>query len=554
MDRSDVVIIGSGAGGSAFAWALARAGVRVQVLEAGPQYDPSTDYRLASPEWEQSTFPERIPVSGRQTHGQFQALRPNWDDLRSWNRLSGRMVGGDRRAFWAYAHVVGVGGSTLHFSGESHRLHPDAMRMQSRFGVAADWPFSYADLEPYYVKAEQLIGVAGPEEPGIRPRSASYPLPAHPFSYSSQQLGKGCAKLGLSWTPNPLAILSRPYDGRPGCNYCNGCGRGCPRFDKGTADITFIAKAVATGNCTLKTECQVLHLEAGPHDRVQAAVYADKEGGLHRIEAGMFVVACGAVETPRLLLNSANSHAPAGLANESGLVGKNFMETLYWAASGLHPEPLGSHRGLPSDAICWDFNAPDAVPGIVGGCRFSPTAAEANLVGPINYARRVVGGWGRTHKSRMREQFGRILSVGGIGESLPHPGSYIDLDPRQRDALGQPKARIHSHLADTELKRLRFMAETCRAILDAAGVEQLVEEYGAYDAFNSTHVFGTCRMGVDPETSVVNPYGLSHRWRNLLVADASVFPSSGGGEAPSLTIYALALRAAEHLRESRMEE
>jgi choline dehydrogenase-like flavoprotein len=553
MARPRVVVIGSGAGGAAFAWALARAGIQVQVLEAGPRFDPSTDYHLASPRWEQNSFPEKIPVGGRQTHERLQVLDPAWDDLRSWNRLSGRMVTGDRRSFWAYAHVIGVGGSTLHFTGESHRLHPDAMQMQSRFGVAADWPLTYADLEPYYVKAEQVIGVAGPEDQGVRTRSAAYPLPAHPLSYSSQQLAKGCAKLGLSWTPNPLAVLSRPYDGRPACNYCNGCARGCPRLDKGTADITFMAEAVATGNCTLIPESRVLRLEAGPDDRVHAAIYADRGGNQHRVGAEVFVVACGAVETPRLLLNSANSLAPTGLANETGLVGKNFMETLYWAASGLHPEPLGSHRGLPSDAICWDFNAPDAIPGIVGGCRFSPATAEANLVGPINYARRVVGGWGRTHKTRMREQFGKVLSVGGIGESLPHPGSYIDLDPRHVDAFGQPKARIHSHLADMELKRLRFMAETCRAILDAAGVEELVEEYGAHDAFNSTHVFGTCRMGVDPQTSVVDSNCRAHRWRNLLVTDASVFPSSGGGEAPSLTIYALALRAAERLQRSEMD-
>lgn len=147
----------------------------------------------------------------------------------------------------------------------------------------------------------------------------------------------------------------------------------------------------------------------------------------------------------------------------------------------------------------------------------------------------------------MREQFGRVLSVGAIGECLPDAGSFIDLDPAEQDAYGKPKARIHAHLAEMERKRLHFMAETSRRILEAAGVERLVEEYGAYDNFNATHVFGTCRMGSDARTSVVDAACRSHRWRNLLVVDASVFPSSGGGEAPSLTIYALALRAAELL-------
>jgi choline dehydrogenase-like flavoprotein len=363
-----------------------------------------------------------------------------------------------------------------------------------------------------------VVGVAGPADGGVRARSAPYPLPAHPLSYASQRLGEGCRKLGLSWTPNPVASLSQPYDGRPACNYCGQCTRGCSWLDKGSADLTFMAKALATGNCTLEPECQVLRLEAGPDDRVRAALYADAAGALHRVEADVFAVACGAVETPRLLLNSADTHAPQGLANESGLVGQNFMETLYWVTSGLHPDPLGSHRGLPSDAICWDYNAPDAIPDVIGGCRFTPTTAEVDLAGPINYSRRVAGGWGRSHKALMREQFGRVLSVGGIGENLPDPG-----------------------------KRLRFMAETCRGILKAAGVEKLIEEYGAYDAFNATHVFGTCRMGDDAGKSVVDSSCRSHRWRNLAVVDASVFPSSGGGESPSLTIYALALRAAEHL-------
>ncbi|MGR9037098.1 MAG: GMC family oxidoreductase [Gammaproteobacteria bacterium] len=551
MTRPVITVIGSGAGGAAFAWALAEAGIKVQLLEAGPRYDPLADYRIDSPRWESMRFPEKVRAGGRHTHAPFQMLESRRNDLRSWNHLSGKMVPGDRRAFWGYHHVIGVGGSTLHYTGEAHRLHPEALRMKTRFGAAADWPLDYAELEPYYLKAERLVGVAGPSEPGVRVRSAPYPLPAHPFCYASRKLGEGCGKLGLSWSPNPVVSLSGAYDGRPPCNYCGQCNRGCSRLDKGSADLTFVAKALATGNCTLKTECRILRLEAGPGDRVKAAVYADESGNTHRIESDFFAIACGAVETPRLLLNSSGNDAPGGLANESGLVGKNFMETLYWTSSGLHPEPLGSHRGLPSDGICWDYNAPDAIPDIVGGCRFTPTAAESDLSGPINYAQRVVGGWGRGHKQRMREQFGKVLSVGGIGESLPDPESFIDLDPEQKDAFGLPKARIHSHLAEAEIDRLSFMAKTCRRILQAAGVEKLVEEFGAYDAFNATHVFGTCRMGVDPDSSVVDPFCRSHRWRNLMMVDASVFPSSGGGEAPSLTIYALALRAADHFSKSK---
>jgi choline dehydrogenase-like flavoprotein len=243
------------------------------------------------------------------------------------------------------------------------------------------------------------------------------------------------------------------------------------------------------------------------------------------------------------LLASSNGHAPHGLANESGEVGRNFMETLFWTASGLHPQPLGSHRGVPADATCWDFNAPDAIAGVIGGCRFTAGAGQADLVGPIAYATRVVDGWGREHRARLRAAFGRALTISAIGEFLPNDRTFIDLDPARTDQRGLPYARIHSFLPEMELQRLTFMAERARAILHAAGVAEIFEEFGSYDIFNSTHVFGTCRMGRDPATSVVDADGRSHRWRNLFICDASVFPSSGGGEAPSLTIAALGLKA-----------
>ena len=543
----DVVVIGAGAGGGAAALALCHRKLRVLVLEAGPAYDPVHDYRLARDDWEQDHFPYKAGSKGRQTFAPLQRLDDRWDDLRSWNRVSGRTNTTDRRIPHAYHHVRGVGGSTLHFTGEAHRLHPQAMRMHSHFGVAADWPFDYAALEPFYCEAERIVGVAGPAKDPVRWRSEPYPLPAHELSYASQKLASGSKKLGLNWVSNAVAALSQPYDGRPGCNYCGNCTRGCPRRDKGSVDVTFMHKALASGYCTLQTRCQVARIEAGPTDRVTGVHYVDGAGRQQVAIGNCVIVACGAVETPRLLLASNGKYASDGLANESGQVGQNFMETLSWTSSGLHTEPLASYRGLPSDSICWDYNAPDAIPGIIGGCRFSTSVAEADLLGPINYAKRVVGGWGQAHKAAMRDEFGRVLTVGAMGESLPNSQSYIDLDPDETDDAGTPLARIHSRLDERELKRLVFMAKTARKILEASGVKVRVEEYGTYDYFSSTHVFGTCRMGLDSEESVADPYGRSHRWRNLFIVDASVFPSSGGGESPSLTIEALALRTATHI-------
>ncbi len=174
MSRPLVIVIGSGPGGSAIAWSLASAGVQVCILEAGPRYDPKSDYRLHRDDWERELFPEKIPSRGRQTHAPLQPLEERWDTLRSWNHLKGKLINGKRLVFAGYSHVVGVGGTTLHYASESQRLHPQAMKMRSRFGVAADWPFDYQELEPYYLEAERIIGVAGPQSDPMRPRGVAH--------------------------------------------------------------------------------------------------------------------------------------------------------------------------------------------------------------------------------------------------------------------------------------------------------------------------------------------------------------------------------------------
>ncbi|MDS4014293.1 MAG: GMC family oxidoreductase [Candidatus Accumulibacter sp.] len=542
----DVTVVGSGPGGGAMAWRLADRGFRVLVIEAGPAFDPDKDYLLHTEKWERP-LPPKTGSKGRQSFAPMQAIESEWNDLRSWNSVRGALNPGAIRlpAGTGYHHVRGVGGSTLHFTGEAHRLHPEAMMMRTRFGEAADWPIDYAGLEPYYAKAEQIIGVAGPRDTGDRWRSTPYPLPAHELSPASRLLKKGAKSLNLKWEANARAALSRPYDDRPQCNYCGNCTRGCPRQDKGSVDVTFIRKALRTGRCTVLPESTVTRIVSTERRRASHVEVRDREGQLHRLPVKHLVIACGAIETPRLLLASASSYAPNGVANESGMVGRNLMESLGWVSTGIVSDDIRSFMGLPADSICWDFNKPDSIPGVRGGCRFSSAIHEAEMNGPIAYAQRVIKGWGTQHKQKMRLTVGHAVSVGSMGEFLPNARTFVDLDPREKDAHGIPLARIHSWLGEQEIMRLRFMATTCRKILRAAGVSELVEEYGTADFFSSTHVFGTCRMGSDARDSVVDAHCQSHTWENLYICDASVFPSSGGGESPSLTIEALAIRAAD---------
>jgi choline dehydrogenase-like flavoprotein len=316
------------------------------------------------------------------------------------------------------------------------------------------------------------------------------------------------------------------------------------RQDKGSVDVTYLRKAIVSGNCRIEPRSEVLKILTDGN-KVTGVLVA-KNQSIETRYADIVILACGSVQTPRLLLNSADPTSPDGLSNESGLVGRNLMETLLTTTSALHPERLGSHRGLPVDWVAWDYNKPNAIPNVIGGCRFGPAMSESDLVGPVAYATRIVEGWGTEHKQNMRDVFGRVLSIAAIGESLPNNATFVDLADEQ-DAFGLPVARIHSQLSEMDIARLRFMTGKCREIIAAAGCTDIVEEFSSVDAFSSTHIFGTCRSGVAPDQSVVDSFCRSHRWRNLLVTDSSVFPSSGGGESPGLTIQALAIRAVDNL-------
>ncbi|NTV69554.1 MAG: GMC family oxidoreductase [Azonexaceae bacterium] len=544
--RFDAVVVGAGAGGAAAAWRLCEQGLTVLLLEAGPRFDPTRDYKLNQPDWERYQFPEPPGSRGGFTISQLDRLDPADADLRSWSRAAGPLVRDETRQAMGpgYWHVQGVGGSTLHFVGESHRMHPAAMKLRSKHGAGHDWPLAYADLEPYYALCETQIGVAGPGMQGDRWRSTPYPLPSHPLSPSARLLTSAGQKLGMTWQANSRAALSAIYDGRPACNYCGNCNRGCPLGDKGSVDVTFIRKALASGRLTLKSGSPVARIHSKPGGHIESLEYLEGKK-LHRIETPTLILAAGAVQTPRLLLANRSRHFSEGLANTSRQVGRNFMETLSWNSSGLVPGLTNSHVGLPSDAICWDFNAPDAIAGIVGGCRFNSSTQEIGFTGPISYASRLLNGFGKGLKEKVRESFGSAVSVGAIGEFLPNEATYIDLDPLEKDRLGIPLPRLHSSLGPKNIKRLRFMAEKSRQLLKAAGVEEILEEFGAWDNFSATHVFGTCRMGADSRNSVVDAGCRSHDHPNLYITDASVFPSSGGGESPSLTIEALAVRTAD---------
>ncbi len=537
-DKYDCIVIGSGPGGGPFAWKLASEGMNVLILEAGPRYNPLNSYALDQQDWETKGFPYKRRI--RYTFGKQQTLDPSYADLRSWNKANGKLNRTRKRYNYEYQQVSGVGGTTLNYQGEAHRLNENAFKMKTLYGEAVDWPIDYKTLEPYYTQVENIVGVAGPDKVPNRPRTEPYPLKPHKLSYASQIIEKGCKKEGIKLHPNSVAILSHLYRDAPPCNYCNGCSWGCPRKDKGSVDVTFIPLAEDTGTCEILTYAYASRIQVENKQgkkKVTGVSYFDKAGKEHFVKSDYVAVAGGAVETPRLLLNSE--------INNNDLVGKNFMETNFYEAVAFHPDRLDSYRGIPYDSVIWDWNNPDPDKGFAGGLRLSPTVGSAT--GPINYALRYFEGWGDNIVKGMDEWFGHAIAIAGVAEFFPNENTFVTLDPEIKDEYGLPVAQIQSFLGEAELNSLQFMEKTSKAILQASGANEIVETVSSYDYFAATRVYGTCRMGNDPEVSVVDSSLKFHGIPNLLVTDASVFPTSGGGESPSLTIEALSLRAADLL-------
>lgn len=546
--RPDVVIVGSGAGGAASAWALTRAGHSVLLLEAGPRFDPAQDYPQTNSDWERRGSPALANSRARILYGDLGALNPEDVDLASYDAVTPRSALAETRTAnrGGYSHAQGFGGSTLHYIGEAHRLHPESFHLQRSFGVGVDWPLSYDDLEPYYQTVETQVGVAGPALTTGRPRSAPLPLPAHPLSPAAEKLSQAGQRIGLRFEANTRAALSRTYDDRPACNYCAQCSLGCPIGDKGSADVTFLRHAERTGKLVVHTNATATRIELASNGRV-AAIHYVHEGALVRQETPILILACGAVQTPRLLLANAQPDAPDGVANGSGQVGRNFMETLAWSSTGLLDGLRNSHMGLPADAVSWSENSPGAIAGVLGGCRYTSSVQELGYTGPIRYAQRLINGHGADFMRRMRTAFGSAITAAATGAVLPDERSHVTLSPEQTDAYGVPLPVISSVLTSNSIGILHHMRARCRALLEEAGVQTPLAEGGSWDVFQATHVFGTARMGINPATSVTNAQGRSHDHPNLYIADASVFASSGGGESPSLTISALAIRQADSI-------
>lgn len=537
-DEYDAVVVGSGAGGGFAALGLVEAGLRVLLLERGRRYQPQ-EFPMAHPDWERR--PQVLRAAEAQPRSVVAAIGAPLDPRR--RHLHTRSLLREPanylqvRGPFEYQRVVGLGGSTLHYDGEAHRFAEFAFRTASTYGFGVDWPISYRDLEPWYERAERVLGVAGAPGNPFKPARGPYPTPPHPFNLVTQRVAAAASKLGWSMLPNPLALPTQPFDGRGACRRSGGCKLGCAFGAKSSVDRSALARAERSGRLTIVTGARVVRLLGAHAGRVGGVVYR-RGGAEHRVRARAYVLGLGAVETPRLLLVS-------GLANESGLVGRYFMEMVFAVLTVRFDRPLQPYVGPPIQARSWDFARPAGGGPRAGGFVLGVSGTASGHHGPVSYALSVPG-IGRAHRRRMRERFGTLASLFAVAEHEPRADNRLVLDQRV-DEDGVPLVRVESAMSETDCRTLEAMTTRLDELADAAGAVTRLHLSTTYARGTATHVGGGCRMGADPRESVVDPWGRAHAVPNLFVADASVLPGQGAGDSPSLTIQALALRTASRV-------
>ncbi|HXG94495.1 MAG TPA: GMC family oxidoreductase [Blastocatellia bacterium] len=528
----DFVIVGAGAAGGIIAKELAAAGFRVVVLEQGP-YLKEKDFEHDEFKYMQqraiTNDYRRQPNTFRKTEKERAKLQP------------------------AIIYGRQVGGGTVHFTANYWRFHEIDFIERSRWGPIsgtgfADWPITYAELEPYYTKAEWELGVSGlaGASPFDPPRSRAYPLPPMPIKSAGALAEIGARKLGWHAFPAPLAIISKPYRGRSACAHCGFCEYfGCEMRAKSSTLTTVIYEAEATGMCEIRPNSYVRKIETDKAGRATGVIYFDEKGREQFQKAKAVVLSANGAETARLLLMSKSNLFPHGLANSSGKVGKYLMFNGHGGAAGLFEHPLNEFKSVPVTRVIHDFYDADPKRGFYGGGGIDTRFVQF----PIGFAMRGLPPdaprWGAEFKTMLKQYYTHSMNAAGHTTSLPVETNSVSLDPEVKDAWGLPAMRITYKDHPEDMKTMKFFQERCKELLEAAGAKKIWTRPINGQSFGF-HLLGTCRMGNDPKESVVDKYHRAHDVPNLFICDGSSFVTSGRGQ-PTCTIQALAYRAADHI-------
>ncbi len=520
---ADVLIIGAGASGAAVAWSLAETRMRIICLEQGDWVKP-TEYPSNGRDWEARQFSD------------FH-VNPNV------RRKSADYPINEEGSPIKVANFNAVGGGTILYAGHFPRLHPSDFRVRSLDGVADDWPIDYRTLEPYFELNDRMMGVSSlAGDPAYPPKPSV--MPPIPMGKSGTRYAHALNSLGWHWWPSDSAMATQDYNGRAKCINLGHCIAGCAQGAKASTDITYWPEAIRQ-RVELRTRARVREITTNDEGMATGAIYYDADGVERFQAAEVIILACNGIGTPRILLNSKSARFPEGMANSSGLVGKNLMFHPYAMIRGYFDEPVDAYRGPHISIWSQQFYETDRSRGFVRGYTYQLNRGT----GPVMTAMAgVTSGripWGSGHHQAFRKAFERNMNMMAICEDLPEEHNRVTLDPALTDSNGIPAPKINYTLSENSRKMLDFSIERGTEILRACGAHDVVHESPVLYA--GWHLMGTARMGADPAKSVVNEWGRSHDVKNLFVVDGSIFVTSGGVN-PTSTIQALALYIADNIK------
>src|ERR1700735_4974121 len=506
-DDGVVVIVGSGAGGGTLGNELAQKGVKVVILEAGPRTELQD---FINNEWE--SFTQLAWTDVRTTSGNWRVAK-DCANLPAWI-------------------VKSVGGSTVHWAGASLRCDEHECRVRSVYGNLAganllDWPITLAEMEPWYAKAEDKMGVTRTNN-----------IPGLPGNNNFKVLEAGAKKLGYKEVHiGRMAINSQPRDGRGACQQIGFSFQGCKSGAKWSTLYAEIPKGEATGKLEVRPDSQVVKIEHDASGKATGVVYADKDGNMQRQKARVVAVAGNSLKSPRLLLNSASTMFPDGLANSSGQVGRNYMRHMTASVYGVFDKPVRMWRGTTMAGIVRDEAATDTKRGFVGGYELE----TLSLGLPFIVAFLNPGAWGRDFTSAI-DGYSNMAGMWLVGEDLPQETNRVTLDPVVKDSNGMPVASVHYDDHPNDIAMRNHAYQQGAAVYDAVGATRTFPT----PPYPSTHNMGTNRMSEKSRDGVVNKYGQTHDIKNLFVSDGSQFTTSAACN-PTLTIVTLAIRQADYI-------
>lgn len=508
-DDSVVVIVGSGAGGGTLGNELAQKGVSVVILEAGGRHEIED---FVNDEW--ASFSQISWLDKRTTSGSWRVAR-DFSGLPAWI-------------------VKAVGGSTVHWAGASLRFQEHEFKARTTYGEIAgatllDWPLTLAELEPYYAKAEDKMGVTGTNG-----------IPRLPGNNNYKVLAAGAKRLGYTdFHTGNMAINSQPRDGRNACQQIGFCFQGCKMGAKWSTLYSEIPKGEATGKLEVRPNSQALQVQHDDSGKVTGVLYVDADGNQQVQKARIVAIAGNSIESPRLLLNSASSMFPDGLANSSGQVGRNYMRHMTGSVYAIFDKPVNMYRGTTMAGIVKDEARLDPARGFVGGYEME----TLSLGLPFMAAFLDPGAWGKDFASAL-DGYENMAGMWLVGEDMPQASNGVTLHATEKDQFGLPVPNVQfdDHANDLAMRNHAFKQGA--ALYQAVGATRVIET----PPYPSTHNLGTNRMSEKPADGVVNKWGQTHDVANLFVSDGSQF-TTGGAENPTLTIVSLAIRQADYIAE-----